>query len=108
MRAGEYDREVEVLKPTITRNALNEPITTWSVAFKMWAATKNGKGGEFYAAQKLYAEATDVFLAWYNTTTAVINTTYRIRYSGHTYEILNVHDLNFNHSQIVITAKEVV
>ncbi len=107
IRAGDLDKRITVQKKTVTYNAYNEPIEIWSELDTIWAETitKDGKGREFTAAQKLFAETTVVFRVRYRSEFTPLN---RISYSGRVFEILGVVDVDFDHVDQRFACKEVV
>lgn len=90
---------------TQTADSTGQLIDSWADSFEIYAGIKTTGGGEFYAAQKLYAQATAVITARYRTD---ITATNRIRYGTRYFEILGPPN-NVDEAGVVllITAKEV-
>ena len=107
IRAGDLDRRVTIQAKSVTANAYNEPIESWSDLATVWAQgiTSGSKGREFVAAQKLYAETTIVFRIRYR---ADVTPVHRVVESGHVYGILAVEDEGLQHESLLLTCREEV
>ena len=107
IRAGDLDKRVTIQAKTVTFNAYNEPIETWSELATVWAEaiTKDSKGREFTAAQKLFAEVSIVFRIRYR---ADVTPVHRVVYAGRTFGILAVEDAALTHESMLLTCREVI
>ena len=103
MKTGDMNRLITFRQKSIAYNTLNETIDTWADAFTVYAAVYTTGGREFYAAQKLNAETSAVFVVRW---TERINTRMRVKWGNRTFEILSLKDVN--RTWLEIAAKEVV
>ena len=99
------NRRITIQEKTVTYNSYNEPIETWIDLKTVWAGIINTGGGEFYAAQKLYASTEVVFRIRYQNSISVEN---RINYDGTIHEILAINDVDGAHVEYQIAAKAVI
>lgn len=105
MRAGALNRRITIQTKTTTYGTYNEPIETWADDFTEWVGMETTGGGEFYAAQKMYAQTTVVFTMRYRTDITTLN---RIKYGTRYFEILGPpNNVNESNRTILIAAKEV-
>ena len=105
IRAGSLDKVISVLVRTVAPDSYNQPIETWTTLATVHAEVINEGGGEFYAAQKLFAETSVVFRIRYLADVTPLN---RISYNGRTLQILHVKDVGFRHAELQLLSKEVV
>ncbi len=103
MRAGKLDQRLTIQTKTATRDAMGQPVETWADTKTVWGEAITGGGGEFYAAQKLFAETKVVFRVRYDSS---ITTTQRIEWLGRYYQILSVPPPG-QYREILIACKEV-
>ena len=104
MIAGALNRKISVLQKAATADSDGfNSSEKWSILLEPWAQVITTGGGEFYAAQKLNAETSAVFKVRYTTK---INTSHRIAYGGHIYEILNIADPDGKRIMLNVSAKE--
>src|SRR5580698_15450 len=58
-QAGSLRRRVDIQKPTVTRDDVGAPTTTWAALYEdVPAAIESVGGREFYAARQLQSDAT--------------------------------------------------
>jgi len=105
IRAGQFRSRIDLQSKSVAYDSYNQPIETWSTAKTIWAEVITGGGGEFYAAQRLYAETSVVFRIRYDPNVTSIN---RVQWNGRTFEVLNVNDVGLGHVEMLLTAREVV
>lgn len=58
MEAGRLNKKVTIQNRVVTRNALNEAVTTWTDLASVWAAIEPLQGREFWAQQQVQSEVT--------------------------------------------------
>jgi SPP1 family predicted phage head-tail adaptor len=92
--AGALDRRIEILQPTHTNNAFNEPVPAWSVYRTVWAARSDASAAESYRAREVGAEITTRFTLRWSAAIAVVDPAYGIRFAGRTYNITGVRGLD--------------
>lgn len=105
MLAGRLGETIAIQQRAIAHDGYNEPIETWTTKLEIPCMAVTEGGREFYAAQKLNAETSVVFRARYTRRVLVTN---RIRWSGRSFEILALNDVNAAHEELRISAREVV
>lgn len=109
MEAGSLNRRIVIQKKSVTYDSYNQPIEAWEDKYMVSAKVINSGGGEFYAAQKVYAETQVLFKIRYTKNTKTINEMDRIKYDGRIFEIIAPpNDVNGMRTELQISAKEVV
>jgi SPP1 family predicted phage head-tail adaptor len=104
MQAGKLRHRIEVQEKTVTHNELNEEVAAWETARKLWADARETGAREVYQAQKLWSEASAVFVVRYTLSVTGHN---RIGYAGRTFEILGTYDPEGTRRALYLAAKEV-
>lgn len=105
MKAGELRNVITLRKKTIAYDSYNQPIETWADAETLKASVITTGGREFYAAQKLNAETSTVFKVRY---TKAVNTRMKVKYGNQNYDIISINDVDGKHTELLISAKEVI
>ena len=106
IRAGELNRMITFRRKTISYNSLNEQVESWADAATVAAGVMTTGGREFYAAQKVNAETSAVFKIRFN---RFVNAMMRVKYENRVYEIIPpINDVGGKHTELLISAKEVV
>ncbi|MFZ3132766.1 MAG: phage head closure protein [Desulfosporosinus sp.] len=72
-----------------TYDTSGAPVENWFNYLAVWASKQHKTSREFYAAQKVNAEITDLFIIRFNST---ITTQMRVIYDGKYYDILGADD----------------
>ncbi|PKN97757.1 MAG: head-tail adaptor protein [Chloroflexi bacterium HGW-Chloroflexi-5] len=104
LRAGSLSQRITIQQPTVTYDAYNTEIQSWQTFATVWSLKKCQITREFYSAQKVNAEATDLFIIRFM---QGITTKMRISYNGRIYNILGVDDQGGKREIIWIIAKAV-
>jgi len=104
IRAGDLNQRIIIQQATVTRDTYGAEIQTWATYATLWASKKHQVSREFYSAQKINAEITDLFIIRYRTG---ITTKMRILYGGHYYDILGADDPDGRRVEVWIKAKVV-
>ena len=105
MKAGDLRERVTIQAKTVTFNAYNEPIETWSDLVSVCAAFPDQNGKEMRAAQKLYSSVTAVIVIRYRSDITVLH---RVLHGSRVYEIQAVIDENMRHHWLFLYVREVV
>jgi SPP1 family predicted phage head-tail adaptor len=105
MKAGDLRERVTIQAKTVTFNAYNEPIETWSDLVTVCAAFPDQNGKEMRAAQKLYSSVTAVIVIRYRSDITVLH---RVLHGSRVYEIQAVIDENMRHHWLQLHLCEVV
>jgi len=104
IRAGDLNQRLTIQQATVARDTYGAEIQTWATYATVWASKKHNVSREFYSAQKINAEVTDLFIIRYRST---ITTKMRISYNGRTYGILGADDPDGKRQEIWLTARVV-
>ncbi len=105
MKVGDLRERVTIQANTVTYNAYNEPVETWSTLATVWAAFPDQNGKEMHAAQKLYSSVTAVVVIRYRSDVTVLH---RILHGLRAYEIQAVIDEKLQHHWLQLNLREVV
>lgn len=105
MRAGKLDQRIAIQTDTPTADSKGQMIESWATVKTIWAEAITTGGGEFYAAQKKYAEARVVFRIREDSTITVLQ---RIVWDSRYWQILGIDTVNGQRRERLLTAKEVV
>lgn len=89
LEAGSLNLRITIETPTVTRDTYGSEILTWSTLATVWASKQHKTSREFYVAQKINSEVTDLFIIRYR---AGITTKMRVNYDGRYYDILGADD----------------
>lgn len=101
--AGPLDRRITIERATVTRNALNEEVRTWSPIATVWASKSDVKDAERWAAHEVAAEVTTRFRIRWQAALANLNPLDRVICEGRTYDINAVKEVG-RHEGLEITA----
>jgi SPP1 family predicted phage head-tail adaptor len=102
MNAGELNQRIVVEASIPTTNAIGDSILEWRPIATIWASKQHKTSREFYAAQKVNAEITDLFIIRYR---ANVTTRMRVSYNGKHYNILGTDDPNGKRREIHLLCK---
>lgn len=87
MDPGELNRKITIQQ--FTPDPVDEEIKVWSNVATPWAKKAHQSSREFFAAQKVNSETTDLFIIWYR---SGIDTKTRVVYDGKNYDVLGAND----------------
>jgi SPP1 family predicted phage head-tail adaptor len=106
MSIGARNILIEIRTPTDgVEPILRQPIHTWAVFARAWAARVNHSGRVFYQAQQRFAEVSEIFNIPY---ISGLTPRMQIVAGGHTYQIIDVDDVENRHREINIACKGLV
>jgi SPP1 family predicted phage head-tail adaptor len=105
MDAGKMNHSILIQRAKVAYDSYNQPTQTWNTLVRVWAEMVTTGGGEFYAAQKIFAQTTAIFKTRYTTR---IKVTDRVTWAGRTFDILALNDKDGTHEELQIVAKESV
>jgi SPP1 family predicted phage head-tail adaptor len=88
--AGQFDRRITIRRATVTANAFNEQIETWSDLATVWAFRRDASATERYRAQEVGAEISVRFKIRYSSQVADVNPRDRLVIGGREYDITRV------------------
>lgn len=91
MRAGKRNKRITIMKKgAVTRNALNEPIATWTALGTFWSARLTQKPTEGWKAGQTAAQVERAFNVRYTSRTASITPEMQLVCDNRTFEIISV------------------
>ena len=103
--AGEYNRKIQIVSVTKTKDADGFPIETQTVVLSPWAKVKTTKGFTLIANNSDFDKAYTNFTIRYPVTE--INRDMLILFKGKTYEIQYLNNIDEANIELEIQAKEV-
>jgi len=89
---------------TPTRSADGGQAASWADTVTVWAEKSHKSAREFFAAQRLSAELTDLFIIRYRSDVTV---TQRVKYGTHYYGIVGAFDPDARRRELHLLCKEV-
>jgi len=85
MNAGDLDQRITIQAATVTRDAHGGEIPTWVSLATVWASKAHKSSREFFAAQKMNSEITDLFIVRFR---HGLNAKMRVLHFGNTYDLI--------------------
>lgn len=89
MRAGELRNRITIESYTATRGTMGGEVKTWATVATIWASKAHQTSREFFAAAKVNAEITDLFIIRYR---SGITPKMRVSFDSKYYDILGADD----------------
>ena len=105
MGAGKYRHKITIQQLTTSRGSMGGAIKTWSTFATVHAQKVHQASREFFAAQKVNAETTDLFVIRY---LAGVNAKMQVVYDGRTYDVIGANDSDGRRREQQILCKEVL
>ena len=105
INAGNYDKKIQIVQITETKDADGFPIKTQTVILSPWAKVKTTKGFTLIVSSTDFEKAYTNFTIRYTDTP--ITRDMLILYKGKTYEIQYINNVNEANIEIELQAKEV-
>jgi SPP1 family predicted phage head-tail adaptor len=105
MRSEQLRHRITIQQPTISQGSMGGATETWSTLATVWAQKANKSSREFYAAHKINAEITDLFICRHRTG---VESNMRVLFDGQAYDIISAIDPDGRRRELHITCKEVV
>jgi SPP1 family predicted phage head-tail adaptor len=84
MNIGKLRDQIIIQQKTVTYNALNEEIQSWSTYATVWAEVMIGSGREYWGAKKLNAELDGIIKIRYN---SGVTELMQVVYNSKTYQV---------------------
>lgn len=103
MDPGELNRKGTIQQ--YTTDPVDEELKIWSTFATPWVKKAHQSSREFFAAQKINAETTDLFIARYR---SGVTTKMRFVCDGKTYDIMGADDPDGTHRELYLLCREVV
>ena len=98
------NKRIAIETSTPTRDTTGSVIPIWSTFATIWASKQHKTSREFYAAQKVNSEITDLFVIRY---LPGVTTKMRASYDGKYYDILGADDPDGGRREIQLLCKAV-
>jgi SPP1 family predicted phage head-tail adaptor len=105
MQAGKLNTRLTLQHATLTRDEMGGEIETWVDVVIVWASKAHQTSREFFAAQKINAETTDLFVIRYR---EGITTKMRAVCYGKTYDIIGAPDPDGRRRELHLLCKEII
>jgi len=103
--AGKYRHRITIQQLTTSKGSLGGVVKTWSTFATVHAQKVHQASREFFAAQKINAETTDLFVIRY---LAGVNAKMQVVYDGRTYDVIGANDSDGRRRELYVMCKEVV
>lgn len=102
-----YNKKIEVQLLTETEDEIKQQITGWVTFFRPWAEVKCTGGREYYAAAQVNSENDMMFkIRWSRKIAGKLTSELRIVYSGIIYNVVHIEDVNEQHRELIIRARQ--
>ncbi|ARL25488.1 phage head closure protein [Burkholderia pseudomallei] len=108
VRAGQLDRDVEVQQRSTTRDAIGQPVNTWTTIKNVYAGIEALSAVKRGIAGLVVTDVTHQITVRYDTIFADtrVAAAYRIVYAGRVFEVLGTENVDEGNHTIVINARE--
>lgn len=103
--AGNLTERITLQKPTVTRGGDGSEIIAYVAEKTVWVERVKTSGREFYAAQRMNAEVSEVFRIRYR---SGMDTRWRVRYGTRILELTFIDDSGRRDGEMILHCKEVV
>ena len=102
-----YNKKIEVQLLTETRDEIGQQITGWETVFSPWSEVKCSGGREYHAAAQVNSENDMTFrIRWSGKIAGKLTSELRIVYGGIIYNVIHIEDVNDQHREFVIRARQ--
>lgn len=102
-----YNKKIEVQLLMETEDEIKQQITGWKMFFRPWANIKCTGGKEYYAAAQTNSENDMIFRIRYTKMLIrKLTSELRIVYDGIIYNIIHIEDVNEQHREFIIRARQ--
>ena len=89
MDPGVLNRQITIQQYTVTRDSYGGEVQAWADLVTVWAQKAHRASREFFAAQKVNAETTDMFIVRFR---SGVTAKMRVTFDGKTYDIIGADD----------------
>lgn len=102
-----YNKKIEMQLLTETEDEIKQQITGWETFFRPWAEVRCTGGREYYAAAQVNSENDMTFkIRWSKKVAGKLTSELRIVYGGITYNVVHIEDVNEQHRELIIRARQ--
>jgi len=101
MRAGRLDRRVRIERAVVTKNAHNEPVSTWELLAEVWAGKRDLATTERFASAQVAADITTEFTIRFRSD---VTPKHRLVIDGLIYDIKGSKELGRREGLIIMAA----
>lgn len=105
MKAEGLNRRVTIQQQSSTQDASGQVVDSWSDVDEVWTTKAHAASREFFAAQKVNAEITDLFTIRYR---SGVTTKMRLLYDSKYYDILGADDPTGKRRELQLLCKLVM
>lgn len=91
--SGPLDRRITIERATVSRDAMNEQVTTWSPLATVWASAAPVRDGERFADGEVRSLITMRFQVRWSSTLSGLDERDRVIFDGRTYDIHGVKEI---------------
>lgn len=105
MDPGVLNRQITIQQYTASRDSYGGEVQAWSDVATSWAQKVHRTSREFFAAQKVNAETTDIFIIRFR---SGIIAKMRVIFDGKTYDIIGANDPDGSRRELHLICIEVV
>lgn len=108
IKAEQLRHKISIQQQSTTKDSYGQSVNTWTdFATNVWSFVDPTGGSEFYAAQKINAEATANIWLRYNAGVGT-KSSMRVVFGTRTFEILNAMNLQERNKWIRLVCKELI
>ena len=104
MRAGKMRNKIVIQQNSPSRGEDGSVTEAWSTYTNIWAEKKHQTSREFFSAQKINSEVTDLFTVRFN---SGITTKMRVSFDGKYYNIIGADDPDGRRKETYLVCKAV-
>ena len=105
MKIGSLNRQIQLQYKTISRATDGSETETWVTQNTVWASKAHQSSREFFSAQKINAETTDLFIIRYR---KLIDPKMRVVFDGKNYNIIGTPDPDGKRRELHLLCREVL
>lgn len=105
MKIGELRNRIILQQCQVAQNENGFPVETWTTIATVWASKAHQSSREFFAAQKINSETTDLFIIRYRDNVAP---EMRVVYNGQNYRIIGAPDPDGRRRELHLLCKELI
>ncbi len=102
-----YNKKIEVQLLAETRDEIGQQVTGWETVFRPWSEISCTGGREYYAAAQTNSENDMTFKIRFSKKVAgKLTSELRIIYDGIVYNVVHIEDVNEQHRELIIRARQ--
>jgi SPP1 family predicted phage head-tail adaptor len=106
MQSGRLRHQITLQSPSRTRNAVGEPVTTWTDVATVWASVGPLSARDLFAAQQWQAEVTHRVRIRYAPDVADVQDSWRVLFGSRVLVIRTVRNIDERNVEIELLCSE--